>query len=92
MPRRSANSGALVPFLKEMALAIAFNGLMIVLAVAVAKKLVPLGFLSSFLSGLHYTIGISTPTQEQVRRAVLVWIASVVVIVDVLFALLRWVF
>jgi hypothetical protein len=75
-----------------MEYAIAFNVLMVALAVAVARKLVPLGFLTSLLSGLHYTIGITTPTPQQVRRAVLVWIASVVIIIDVLFALLRWAF
>jgi hypothetical protein len=49
-------------------------------------------FLTPLITGLHYTIGISTPTEDQVRRAVIVWIVSVVVIVDVLFAMLRWVF
>jgi hypothetical protein len=71
---------------------IAFNALMLVLAAAVAKRIIPVGFLTSFIAGLHYTIGISTPTQDQVRRAVLVWIAFVILIVDVLFALLVWVF
>ena len=32
------------------------------------------------------------PMADQVRRAVIVWIVSVVIIVDVLFAMLRWVF
>ena len=75
-----------------MTVAIAFNLLMAAIAVAVARKLIPIGFLTSFLSGLHYTIGISTPTQKQVRAAVVIWIISVVAIVDILFALLRWVF
>jgi hypothetical protein len=77
--------------LGQMEFAIAFNVLMVVLAAAVAKRFIPVGFLTSFIAGLHYTIGISTPSQDQVRRAVLVWIASILIIVDVLFALLRWV-
>ena len=69
-----------------------FNALMLLLAVGVLKKLIPVKLLSGFITGLHYTVGISTPTPDQVRRAVLVWIVSVVIIVDTLFALLRWVF
>ena len=69
-----------------------FNGLMLLLGICVLKKLVPVKLLSGFITGLHYTVGISTPTPDQVRRAVLVWIVSGVIIVDMLFALLRWVF
>jgi len=69
-----------------------FNALMLLLGIGVWKKLVPVKLMSGFITGLHYTVGISTPTPNQVRRAVLYWIASVVIIVDVLFALLRWVF
>ena len=71
---------------------IAFNALMLLLALGVVKKVLPVKFLTSLITGLHYTIGISTPTPDQVRRAVLAWIASMVIIVDVLFSLLRWVF
>ena len=75
-----------------MLFALVFNALMLLLGIGVARKIVPIKLLSGFITGLHYTVGISTPTPEQVRRAVLVWIASVVIIVDVLFGLLRWVF
>jgi hypothetical protein len=68
-----------------------FNGLMLLLAIGVIAKVIPVHFLTGFITGLHYTIGISTPTQAQVRRAVIVWIVSIVIIVDVLFSLLRWV-
>ena len=69
-----------------------FNGLMLLLAVLVIAKVLSVRFLTPLITGLHYTIGISTPTEQQVRRAVIVWIVSVVIIVDVLFSLLRWVF
>lgn len=65
---------------------------MLLLGIGVWKGLVPVKLLTGLITGLHYTVGISTPTAEQVRRAVLIWIASVLIIVDVLFALLRWVF
>jgi fatty-acid desaturase len=71
---------------------LAFNGLMLLLAIGVVTKVISVQFLTGFITALHYTIGISTPTQEQVRRAVLVWIVSIVIIVDILFSLLRWAF
>lgn len=75
-----------------MAYFLAFNGLMLLLALGVVTKVISVQFLTGFITGLHYAIGISTPTQEQVRRAVLVWIISIVIIVDMLFSLLRWAF
>ena len=71
---------------------LAFNGVMLLSIVLVIAKVVSVRFLTPLITGLHYTIGISTPTEDQVRRAVIVWIVSVVIIVDVLFAMLRWVF
>jgi len=75
-----------------MAYFLAFNGLMLLLALGVVTKVISVQFLTGFITGLHYAIGISTPTQEQIRRAVLVWIISIVIIVDMLFSLLRWAF
>jgi hypothetical protein len=71
---------------------LAFNGFMLLVAIGVVAKVISVQFLTGFITALHYTIGISTPTQDQVRRAVLVWIISIVIIVDVLFSLLRWAF
>jgi len=67
-----------------------FNALMILLAIVVASKVISSKVLSGFIAGLHCTIGISTPSQDQVGPAVIVWIASVMVIVDVLYCLLSW--
>ena len=75
-----------------MAYFLGFNLLMLLAAIGVMAKVIPVGFLTSFITALHYTIGISTPTQEQVRRAVIIWIVSMVIIVDILFSLLVWVF
>jgi hypothetical protein len=71
---------------------VGFNGVMLLLAILVIAKVLSVRFLTPLITGLHYTIGISTPNEAQVRRAVIFWIVSVIVIVDVLFSLLRWVF
>jgi len=70
---------------------LAFNGLMLLLAVGVGRGLVSLRFIDGFITGLHSTIGIRTPTPDLLRRIVIVWIVSITVIVDALFGLLRWV-
>jgi hypothetical protein len=71
---------------------VVFNAVMLLVGAGVVAKVVPVGFVTGLVTGLHYTIGISTPTQDQVRRAVIIWIVCVVIIVDMLFSLLRWVF
>ena len=70
---------------------LAFNGLMLLLAVGVGRGLVSLRFIDGFITGLHSTIGIRTQTPDLLRRIVIVWIVSIAVIVDALFGLLRWV-
>jgi hypothetical protein len=70
---------------------IAFNVLMIVIVVGAIKRVLPIDFLTNLITGLHYTIGITVPPPDQVRRAAIVWIVSVVIIIDVLLALVRWV-
>ena len=68
-----------------------FHALMILLAIGVATKVISAKVQYEFITGLHYTIGISTPPQDQVGRMVIIWIVSVVVIVDMLYCLLLWV-
>jgi hypothetical protein len=75
-----------------MQFVIAFNVVLLLLALGIARRVLPVTFLTSFITGLHYTIGISTPTPAQVRRAALIWIACVLIIVDVLYVLLLFVF
>jgi hypothetical protein len=75
-----------------MVLVAAFNVLMILLGVAVGGQILPIGFLQGLVNGLHLTMGISTPTPTQARWAIIVWIASILLIVDVLFLLFVYVF
>jgi hypothetical protein len=91
-PQPEALYGHPACILVEMAYFLGFNAVMLLLAIGVGTKVVPVGPLTSFITGLHYTIGISTPSQAQVRRAVIIWIISMLVIVDLLFSLLVWVF
>jgi len=65
---------------------------MLVAAIGVLAGVLPLRHLAALLTGLHYTIGISAPTPRQVRWTIIVWIVSMLLIVDLLFCLLRWVF
>jgi len=65
---------------------------LLLLAVAVASGRVSLRFFATFLDGLHNTIGITTPSPRQVRWVALAWIASVILIVDMLALLLAYVF
>jgi hypothetical protein len=74
-----------------MLYAVLFNVLMVVIIAGIIKRLLPIGFLTDLITGLHYTVGITVPPPDQVRRAAVVWIISVVIIIDVLLALVRWV-
>lgn len=65
-----------------------FNALMILLGLAVASPLVPVNLVGDALVYLHTTIGITTPPREKVRMFALIWIASLLVIVDGLLFLL----
>lgn len=70
---------------------IVFNVLMVLVIAGAIKRVLPIGFLTNLITGLHYTIGITVPPPDQVHRAAVVWIISVVIIIDVLLALVRWV-
>ncbi len=65
-----------------------FNVLMIAIAVAVGSGLVPASRISSMLEWLHAIIGITPPAPEKSRLFALVWIVSMIVIVDGLLLLL----
>jgi hypothetical protein len=55
---------------------------MLLLAVGVLSRVTPSQRVSGVLGYLHNTIGITTPQAEQVRLVALIWVGSVVVIVD----------
>ncbi len=65
-----------------------FNVLMIALAVAVGSGLVPASRISSMLEWLHAIIGITPPAPEKAKLFALVWIGSMIIIVDGLLSLL----
>jgi hypothetical protein len=67
---------------------VVFNVVMVLLGLSVAKSLVPAKLLSDMLGYLHTAIGITTPASDEVRMVVLIWIGSVIIIVDGLLLLL----
>jgi hypothetical protein len=67
---------------------VAFNVLMVLLGIGVASPLVPVKLLNDVLGYLHTIIGITTPAPDKVRMVVLIWVASLIVIVDGLLLLL----
>ena len=67
---------------------LAFNVLMIGFAIAVATGIRPLARVNTLLGWLHGIIGITAPGLEKTRLVALIWIGSMIVIVDGLVALL----
>ena len=67
---------------------IVFNVIMVLLGFAVASPVVPAKLLSNTLGYLHTTIGITTPAPDKVRLVVVIWIASIIIIVDGMLLLL----
>lgn len=65
-----------------------FNVLMIAIAAAVGSGLVPASRVSSMLEWLHAIIGITPPAPEKSKLFALVWVGSMIVIVDGLLLLL----
>jgi hypothetical protein len=61
---------------------VAFHIVMLALGVAVGARVVSPQLVSGLIGYLHKSIGITVPAIEQVRTVALIWIASVVVIVD----------
>jgi|CZLA01.1.fsa_nt_gi hypothetical protein len=61
---------------------VAFHALMLLFGLGMVSRAVPPQLVSNGLGYLHNTIGISTPPLEQVRMVALIWLGSVVVIVD----------
>jgi hypothetical protein len=61
---------------------VVFHLLMLVLALGIATRIVPANQVSNVLGYVHNTIGITTPAPEQVRMIALIWIGSVIIIVD----------
>jgi hypothetical protein len=65
-----------------MVIIIVFHVLMLLVGLGIMSGVVPMQLVSDMLGYLHKTIGITTPFPEQVRMVGLIWIGSVIVIVD----------
>jgi hypothetical protein len=65
-----------------MAVIVIFHSLMLLLGLGIVSRAIPPQRVANMLGYLHNTIGITTPSLEQVRMVALIWIGSVVVIVD----------
>jgi hypothetical protein len=61
---------------------IAFHVLVVLTGLAVLTRIVPTESVSRFLGYVHNIIGITEPAAEQVRMIGVIWIASVMVVVD----------
>jgi hypothetical protein len=75
-----------------MAFVIGFNAVMILLAAAVARGVLPMKSIGGLVAGFHATIGITPPTEKQLRWVIVAWIASVLLIVDLMLLLFAYVF
>jgi len=61
---------------------VVFHVLMLLLGLGIVSRVVPTQLVRHILGYLHKTIGITTPSLEQVRTVALIWIGSTVIIVD----------
>ena len=75
-----------------MALIIAFNAVLILVAALVGMGLVPIKPVTGLVAGFHATIGITPPTEKQLRWVIVAWLISLLLIVDVVLFLFVYVF
>lgn len=61
---------------------IVFHVVMLLLGLGIVARFVPVHRIANALGYLHNTIGITTPSLEQVRMIALIWLGSTVIIVD----------
>ena len=68
------------------------NALLLVVCAAIAIGMIPLKWYEALMRGLHLTIGISTPSDKQMRWVMIVWIVSMLAIFDLMALGLVYVF
>ncbi len=61
---------------------VVFHALMLLLGLGIVSRAIPPQRVSDVLGYLHNSIGITTSSLEQVRMIALIWIGSLLVIVD----------
>ena len=69
-----------------------FNVALVLLAVGVLAQVIPTKLFNPLIDLLHYTVGISVPPPRSIRFAVVIWIASTLIIVDGMLYLMASVF
>jgi hypothetical protein len=65
-----------------MVIVVTFHVLMLLLVVGIVSRAIPEKLVSGLIGYLHSTIGITVPRATQVRAITLVWIGSLVAVVD----------
>jgi hypothetical protein len=75
-----------------VALIIAFNAVLLLLAFFVAMGFVPMKQVSGLVAAFHATIGITPPTEKQLRWVIVAWVVSLLLIVDLMLLLFVYVF
>jgi len=65
-----------------------FNVIMVLVGAGVATRILPPRVYTGLIEALHGTVGITTPTQEKMWMIALVWIGSVIILVDGLIFLM----
>ena len=76
--------------IRKMSALTIFNAVMFLAIAAALAGAIPRRFYDGFLRRLHMPIGISTPTDQQLRRSLAIWLVSALAIVDVLAFVLRY--
>ncbi len=71
-----------------MAIVLAINAVIVLLAVGIASGIVPAKMFSGAIAVLHTTIGITLPSPGNERPVALLWIAALLVIGDGILFLL----
>ena len=61
---------------------VVFHVVMLLLGLGIGSRVVSTDLVSNVLGYLHKTIGITTPSLEQVRMVALIWIGAAIIIVD----------
>jgi hypothetical protein len=65
---------------------------LILLGAALAMGWIPIKLVSGLVEGFHATIGITPPTEKQLRWVIIAWIASLLLIIDMMVLLFLYVF
>ncbi|HLI83172.1 MAG TPA: hypothetical protein VKV17_04595 [Bryobacteraceae bacterium] len=75
-----------------MLLLVLFHLAMIALAAALAMGWIPIKLMSGLVGAFHATIGITAPTEKQLRWVIIAWVASLLLIVDMMVVMFLYVF